>query len=495
MTECNICAEKFNKSTRKCIKCEYCEFESCLTCMRTFILDKPEPKCMNTACDRQWTRRFIAANFPITFINKELRPHLADVQFELEKSRLPQSQITLELEVQHKQLIEDERAMNSKIAELREQLSHITHEKLHIKARIDNRYRGVEDTGNTQTEHRKFIRACPATDCRGYLSTAWKCGLCEKYTCPDCHEVKGNRDTEHVCNPDTLASTQAIAKDSKNCPNCSAMIFRIAGCNHMFCTACNTGFDWKTGKIIRGAVGNPHYYDYITQQNGNRCVEQPQPACGNELIHLIRRSAIVSTAVRLANTNSMPNMVFKKDTVMSKYYETPYKLSDWLSLMIRNVGHIEESLLAETLNTQYDNKQMELLRVNYLKHNIDDEQFRMSLKKHTQKVAIKRDVRGIVEMAVEVLKDIASRILSIYHKPCDDLCVYMRLDKSLRRKTAFIEYINDMAAAHNLIMPICDEMEGLMNYVNTELNQVVATYHSSAKPYKMDECGRINNFT
>ena len=44
---------------------------------------------------------------------------------------------------------------------------------------------------DVKKEARKFIRACPHNGCAGFLSTAWKCGVCENWTCPDCHDVIG----------------------------------------------------------------------------------------------------------------------------------------------------------------------------------------------------------------------------------------------------------------------------------------------------------------
>ena len=37
--ECNICAETYNKSTRKPIECIYCHYTSCLKCNKIYILD------------------------------------------------------------------------------------------------------------------------------------------------------------------------------------------------------------------------------------------------------------------------------------------------------------------------------------------------------------------------------------------------------------------------------------------------------------------------
>ena len=45
--------------------------------------------------------------------------------------------------------------------------------------------------GNEEKEEkRKFIRRCTRDNCQGFLSTAWKCGICEFYSCPKCFKIK-----------------------------------------------------------------------------------------------------------------------------------------------------------------------------------------------------------------------------------------------------------------------------------------------------------------
>jgi hypothetical protein len=112
---------------------------------------------------------------------------------------------------------------------------------------------------DTKREARKFIRACPQNGCAGFLSTAWKCGVCEKRACPDCHEPK---EDEHTCKPECIETAKLLAKDSKACPKCAALIFKIEGCDQMWCTQCTTAFSWTTGRIETGRIHNPHYYDY-----------------------------------------------------------------------------------------------------------------------------------------------------------------------------------------------------------------------------------------
>ena len=37
---------------------------------------------------------------------------------------------------------------------------------------------------------KQFIKKCPVGDCEGYLSTSWKCGVCNTKVCPECFVIK-----------------------------------------------------------------------------------------------------------------------------------------------------------------------------------------------------------------------------------------------------------------------------------------------------------------
>jgi hypothetical protein len=109
-----------------------------------------------------------------------------------------------------------------------------------------------------------FVLACPGSDCDGLLSQRYKCNKCELYTCAKCREVKNDN---HECNPDTVASINTLKKDSKPCPTCASLIYRIQGCRQMWCTQCKVGFDWHTGNLDNKDIHNPHYFEYM-RQNG-----------------------------------------------------------------------------------------------------------------------------------------------------------------------------------------------------------------------------------
>jgi len=57
---------------------------------------------------------------------------------------------------------------------------------------LNNEEDEIDELGEVKSKKaRVFVRACPNNDCRGFLSSHWKCGLCELYTCSKCHVLKG----------------------------------------------------------------------------------------------------------------------------------------------------------------------------------------------------------------------------------------------------------------------------------------------------------------
>lgn len=127
-------------------------------------------------------------------------------------------------------------------------------------------------------EKHEFLMNCQAKECKGYLSTKYKCGLCEKYTCSQCLLVK---EEGHECKEDDLSTVRMIRKETKPCPKCSTRISKIDGCDQMWCVECKTAFSWKSGNIVNGAIHNPHYYEFLRKTQGfvpradNPCGEIP----------------------------------------------------------------------------------------------------------------------------------------------------------------------------------------------------------------------------
>lgn len=218
--ECPICIDKFNETTRKCITCLTCETSVCKSCTETYILSTfNEPDCMN--CHKTWNTDFIRDNMTKTFCESKLKKHRENMLYDREKSLLPATQGFI-VQIKQKQAIS-------------EKISKLLTAKYNLDKQIEihkKEYRAVDEVNpETEASKQKFIKNCPMKDCRGFLSSSYKCGTCSVWVCPDCKEIKGfNKDVDHTCDPDTLATIKAIEADTKPCPNCTASIYKIEGC-------------------------------------------------------------------------------------------------------------------------------------------------------------------------------------------------------------------------------------------------------------------------
>lgn len=216
---CNICCDSYNKSSREKICCGYCEFPACKTCCETYILSETIPKCMNNTCAKEWSRKFIREKFTNVFINTKFKSHLEELLFDQEKALMPATQPIIEEKIRKDNIKKEMTVLDNLIQDLYVQKRQLER----------NLYTNQIDTSSKQVSN--YVRACSSEGCRGFLSSQWKCGICEQWTCPECHELKGpNRDCEHTCNPDLVETAKLLAKDTKSCPTCQTKIFKIDGC-------------------------------------------------------------------------------------------------------------------------------------------------------------------------------------------------------------------------------------------------------------------------
>jgi hypothetical protein len=241
-------------------------------------------------------------------------------------------------------------------------------------------------------ERRAFVRACPHADCKGFLSTAWKCGLCDNWSCPTCHEVKGlDKDVEHTCDPNNVATAELLARDSRNCPNCAAMIFKINGCDQMWCTQCHTAFSWRTGRIETHMVHNPHYYEYqrthgiLPRQRGD------VPCGGFPDWHIISR--LIGGGVNLYSTRNDPGasgIDVLRASIISAYRSHPHAI---YTLIPR---YTVEDRRTENRD----------LRVKFMIGDLTDDEFKKKIQQREKANQRKRAILQVLEMYTTIITDL-----------------------------------------------------------------------------------------
>jgi ribosomal protein S27AE len=290
----------------------------------------------------------------------EYKAHREKLLFDQERSMLPATQVILE------QMLEQEHIRN-RIIQIRVEIALKYREIRLLEAHLNNPI--------NYTDRKTFVRKCPNTDCRGFLSTQWKCNLCSYRTCKEC--LVCMVDDEHKCNPADVETAKLLAKDSKPCPNCGEIIFKIDGCDQIFCTQCHTAFNWRTGRRETGAIHNPHYFEWLrrTQQDP----DQVAPQCGRELDHYFIRQL----------SRGLNSHRFFVD-------------------ICREVIHIREVLVQRYATHPFaDNQDLRLL---YLRKRLTDVEFQVTLQKREKAREKKQEYYRLFAMLIQSMTDIMYRL-------------------------------------------------------------------------------------
>ncbi len=259
--------------------CGYCNYSACSVCCKKYLTDGMlDANCMN--CHRAWNDDFLDSNFTRAFRTGAYKAHRENVLFEREMAILPTRQPRVEAKIKLREVGEKIAETNRALVDIekkKQEILTIAHRHHARAARFTAESEGrpppawtmADGEKATPADKAKFIMKCPGAECRGFLSTAYKCGTCQLWACPDCMVMKGKeKDSPHTCDEALKATVAMIVKESKPCPKCGERISKVDGCDQMFCVDCHTAFSWNTGQLVSGVIHNPHYYEYLRMQGG-----------------------------------------------------------------------------------------------------------------------------------------------------------------------------------------------------------------------------------
>jgi hypothetical protein len=441
--ECLICAETVSKI--KCISCPYCSFECCKKCVETFLIgiDDDFPRCMSSTCKKVWSLSFIATNFTKIFFNKHYRDRRSFLLIEKEKSRLPEAQKVLEErkriaflynEVNNTQMVINKLSLQKlQKAETEEKKKEITDKITEYTEKIRYIYIQINNPVVVK-EKKQVIMKCPVDDCRGFVNDEngegiHKCGVCEVVVCKKCRVVK--KDADHNCDTNILATIKMLANDTKNCPKCSTPIFKINGCDQMYCTQCHTAFSWLRGTIETGIIHNPHFYEYQRRMNNGVAPRVLGDEVGNNCDGIPQWSAIYM------------------------YLDYSYQ-SDMLITAHSMIGHIEDIIMYHLYNLERYNEETLELRVDYLKNRLDETKWLDILKKKQKKVEKDEEVRQVLRMVVNTFCDIFRNFIASVKDPFDR-SVFKCIEETAENLDKVCVYANDALSViekqYNNIVP------------------------------------------
>lgn len=490
---CSICCDVYTPCLRKKVACQYCPFEACLKCIRTYLLSDTSgngPRCMSPSCQREWIPEFMATTFPRLFLTGEYKQHRENVLFDRETSYLPATQLAIEHDRQVAKVREE-------LNEVKKQIRGILHERhsllmarygslanknfyplwtaLHnrledaleerrvIRARLAETLRAAPGASQKDAvaEKRQFVRACPNDGCKGFLSTAWRCTLCKTHVCKDCHEiipkvndtgdpeVDGDVEevedvqveevkdvpaekpvkTKHVCSEASLQTAKLLAKDSKPCPNCASLIYKVDGCDQMFCTVCHTAFSWRTSQVVtNGRIHNPHYYEWLRSRNGGVIPREPgDNPCGGHA--------------------DMPDIYELRNLLFYWPHSTE---TDSLFVLHREIMHVQHNEMHRFRPRQVVdvNKNMDI-RKKYMLNEISEAKFKVLLQRREKAQIRNHEYHQIFEMFVRVASDSITGLMRNLTYTGMQQCV----DDLYKLRRYTVECLNNAATRFGAVSP------------------------------------------
>lgn len=385
MAECPVCLQKMTKNFRREIQCPCCEYTVCLMCVRKYIVEKQEPHCMR--CKTVWTYRFISTTTPFSFYNKQLRDAQVKFMMEREKGLLPATQHLAEREKKRREAL----IMISELKKQQREYQRITDD---LQLTILNLEAEANVTHTRHKDSRLFIYHCPRENCRGFLSKSDPdsliCPLCCNKACAQCFVPLVE---PHVCKKEDVESARMICEETRQCPNCATNIFKISGCEQVFCTMCHTAFEYSTGKIATGPIHAPGYYEWLHTRDNMDVQRHPEDVpCGG-----------------------LPNFNFSISALGAENY---FNLCSYYRCLVHCQQVILPKFFTDTLDYNTE------LRVRYLLGDIDEKKWASLLKTSCKKMERKRAIYAVLQTWINTM-------IGLFHNLLEKPSSFSEIEKEI----------------------------------------------------------------
>jgi len=407
---CEICVEPLNKSNHAPSVCNFCNLTACKQCIRTFLgSSASEPKCMK--CNTAWDNEFVLQAVNKTYYHSELKDKKKDKMVEFEKGRIPATQ-----EDAKRFLLKEKSAKDiASIQQENDKLQMLINENNQRIRKIRNKLR--DDLGHAVAEKKEFIMQCQVENCKGFLSTGYKCELCDAKTCPKCIEVI---EDEHECKPDSIASAEMIKKDTKPCPKCSIRVYKIDGCNQMWCVQCNTPWDWISGKIVNGTIHNPHYYQYLQKQNAGVMPRNPgDVVCGG-----------------------LPE-IWAMNQMMHQLDQTFLPIVRFIQINVFSIHRIIVDVRFRIIDERAQNRfepQLTDSRIRYMLNRTSEEEFRQEIYNiNTKRDKVQANIR-LLELIETIGTDLFQNYIKIFDRPISRDALFEESCKLIQQFVELVAY-------------------------------------------------------
>lgn len=486
---CIICCE----NSKKQVECPVCEAKCCSDCVRRYLTSQPvDAQCMH--CHAVWDRDVLERVLPKSFINGDYKHHRENILFDQARAMLPTLQGRAQVVRAVRMLEEINSDANKRIYELQQEARALrrqvdeNHQRIAVMQRTgqvlapDAPVYGAGTSRQAPKEAPKFMRGCPADDCRGFLSLSsmevnsnkvdkmgnpkkvtmefLKCGVCEGKCCKDCHEPLKEG---HECKEADVETAKLLMKDTRPCPKCSVPIYKVNGCDQMWCTSCHTTFSWNTGEITAGNVHNPHYYEWMRRTHGE------VPRAPGDIPPGVRRCEDIVPMTTLTGwLRPLQTLASKPPAVPAdQLKEATEKNRITLEMLnkvfqthrcISHILHVEIPRYRPPANQN----PYETALVDYLLNQLTDEELKLELQRKEKANQKQRSICQILQMVTSASNDVMYTCIEAHARP-----TLNNLQEMLTQLNSLREFANEallrVSKVFDCVPPIMDKSWNLMS--------------------------------
>lgn len=436
--ECIVCRDKYSLRVRKPTQCPYCQFTCCMSCFKQYLLSMTsDPACMS--CKVQFSYEFLIENLPPTFWHHEYKNFRKNILLSQEESLLPETQncivrirrkdefyrhvksvrVQIDNMFQHynklmarvsqmSDLVHQERTGQIEIPDdhpfflyFNDDNTPIRDEKGDLLCMNENLTGDPSNPKMKRQAHSNWVHACPKEECRGYLrGEQTTCPICTTQVCKDCLKIMTD---PHECDTNDIDTVNMLRQNTKPCPNCSISIYKISGCDQMWCTQCRTPFSWRTGQKINQRIHNPHYYEWVQRHQGEEMPRELMdiPCGGMPSIHSLKK------------------------------FPTYYR--NWAYDLHQSVLHFEHVVVPRYQNTHFTER-CKSLRISYLLNSVSRETLRDELYKEEKLAQKHQQYIQIIQTFIAVSSEWLRRMV---------LQLPPNLHQEVKNTIGFFHYINN----------------------------------------------------
>lgn len=242
--------------------CPECSHEVCSECVQRYTFSESTmAKCMNSICGKFMEIGWLVQVCGMEWVKNEYVAHASKVVIEQDKSLIPSAMSFV--------------PMYQLLADFGMNIKDLTYSRVFIRLAGDDEKNAVFDSitrqlgwSSEKIASFKYLQGCPVDNCNGLIDDQGICVVCSGRICIECRNplIDG---VSHICDQEAVESIKAMDGNTKPCIGCASPMYKIDGCDQVWCTVCHTAFNWSTGTVVTGSIHNPHYHQWLKEQGKN----------------------------------------------------------------------------------------------------------------------------------------------------------------------------------------------------------------------------------